>query len=158
MQGSATRIVLRCMCLAGAVVAGCSSEKVAPVGEVDGVVTLDGKPLERARIEFHPNPADGVSGLRSTAETDHEGRFSLKCDDGRAGAVVAEHRVTVHDLLQYEGIKAESKHSPDYGSGELRPPPRARFPDTFSDLGRTPLRKKVKIGKQTIDVELKSRP
>jgi hypothetical protein len=137
--------------------AGCGPSGVQ-LGEVEGVVVLDGKPLQNAEVQFIPEPGQATDAPRSTAVTDDQGRFKLVCDDGRQGAVVGLHRAVLRDLNQYEAFVPVDKHSPDYGYVDDRPRARSRFPDHYGDLSRTPLRKEVKAGKQTIDVELKSRP
>jgi hypothetical protein len=74
---------------------GCGgSIKVAPVS---GTITLNGKPLANATVTFqpigskeNPNPGRGSFGV-----TDANGKYTLKYDDGRSGAVVGKHRVAV---------------------------------------------------------------
>ena len=72
---------------------------------VSGVVTLDGKPLDGARVTFMPRPgADGlVAGPDSAGETDAEGRFSLATSDGQPGAVTSTHRVRIK-TQKYERV------------------------------------------------------
>jgi len=47
---------------------------------LEGVVTMDGKPLAEATISFQPAP--GNTGGSSGAATDGEGRFSIPHDKG----------------------------------------------------------------------------
>src|SRR5262245_18646743 len=78
-----------------AAVVGCSGgPKYAPVS---GVITLDGKPYGNAVVSFQPigEGGDPNPGRGSSAYTDENGRFVLKCVDGRDGAVVAKHRVRI---------------------------------------------------------------
>src|SRR6266850_1587756 len=87
------------MFFAGALVvsmAGCGSGggKYAPVS---GVVTLNGKPYGEAVVTFqpfatkeHPDPGRGSSG-----DTDPNGRFVLKTDDLKNGAVIGQHQVRI---------------------------------------------------------------
>ena len=64
------------------------------VAEVEGVVKLNGQPLDRIQVEFWPVGA----GVRSVGTTDSSGRFKLMTDDGtREGAVVGSHKVVLHD-------------------------------------------------------------
>lgn len=64
--------------------------KFAPV---QGTVTLDGKPLDNILVEFWPE-----NGPKSFAETDSQGRFALKTEDGvKDGAAVGSHTVTLKD-------------------------------------------------------------
>jgi len=64
---------------------------------VSGVVLVDGEPYTKAVVSFQPlgtaeNPAPGRG---SSAYTDEQGRFVLKCDDGTNGAVVGKHRIRI---------------------------------------------------------------
>lgn len=74
---------------------GCSdAPKFAPVS---GVVTLDGKPYALGVVSFQPmgtkeNPNPGRG---SSAFTDANGKFSLKCDGTMDGAIVGKHLVRI---------------------------------------------------------------
>jgi hypothetical protein len=76
-----------------AAVVGCGGPKFAPVS---GVVSLDGKPYDKAVVSFQPigtsnNPNPGRG---SSAYTDANGRFVLVSDDNK-GAVVGKHLVRI---------------------------------------------------------------
>ncbi len=77
--------------------AGCSGEPYS-VAAVSGRVTLNGKPLDHAGVNFSPLATKGslAPGPGSYAITDAEGRFSLKVvgTDAR-GAVVGKHKVSI---------------------------------------------------------------
>jgi len=85
---------LAAVALVGAV-AGCSgTDGFAPVS---GVVTLDGVPYAKAVVSFQPlgtkdNPTPGRG---SSAYTDANGRFVLKCDNTIDGARVGRHQVRI---------------------------------------------------------------
>jgi hypothetical protein len=148
------------LCLVFAVLlttVGCGSDYV-PLAEVEGTVTLDGKPLEGAEVQFVPEPGKAVIAPRSTGRTNEQGQFKLVCDDGRSGAMLGEHRVAVMDLKAYGDTPPSVEKGARYESADALPQPKFRFGQIYSDLTRTPLRKEVKAGKQTIDVELKSSP
>jgi hypothetical protein len=73
---------------------GCGSSAYVPVS---GVVTLNGKAVKNCVVQFqpmatadNPNPGRGSSG-----KTDENGRFTLKCDDGRPGAAIGKHRIRI---------------------------------------------------------------
>src|SRR5437870_3164880 len=72
--------------------------------DVQGTVTLNGKPIHNVQVEFLPDPEQGTHGPRSEGVTDQEGRFLLTCDNGRTGAVPGTHRVLVTDLARWEDI------------------------------------------------------
>jgi hypothetical protein len=77
--------------------AGCggSGPRFAPVS---GIVTLDGKPYDNAVVVFQPIASKGNinPGMGSSAYTDANGRYVLKCMDNRnSGAVVGLHLVQI---------------------------------------------------------------
>lgn len=80
-----------------ALLMGCGGDmKVAPVS---GIVTLDGKPLDRASVVFKPE----AGGRPSFGVTDAEGRFSLAYSMNEDGAEVGPAIVTISTKLQAEG-------------------------------------------------------
>src|SRR5438045_3919382 len=76
--------------------AGCGqSYKTAPVS---GRVTLDGKPLANATVQFYPVAAPGTDpGPTSLGHTDEDGRYTLSFVDSAAtkGALVGKHKVFI---------------------------------------------------------------
>jgi hypothetical protein len=147
---------------------GCQREQ--PYGEVEGVVTLDNKPLTKAEVVFFPDPAKGTTGRRSTAVTDEQGRYRLASDKGRAGAPIGFHRVCINDLIG-AGIGPEAPVLPEEGEEKgpagpagLKAPrragqnmPKSRFPKAYTNAAETPFRDiEVKEGAQVIDLSLKS--
>jgi hypothetical protein len=60
---------------------------------VVGLVTLDGKPLERGEIRFVPDAGQGNSGPQSIGTLGPGGAFTLFGPGGRVGAVPGPHRV-----------------------------------------------------------------
>lgn len=109
-------------------VSGCGGTKLV---DVQGTVTLNGKPLDNAQVQFLPDPGQKTAGIRSTGDTDEEGRFKLICDDKRGGAAVGMHRVLVVDLKQWEGIRPGREDS----NKPLKP---SRIPARYSDALKTP--------------------
>jgi hypothetical protein len=110
--------------------AGCGGQRLA---EVEGTVTLDGKPLENVRVEFLPDPERQTTGPRSTGVTDAQGRFRLVCENQQSGAVVGTHRVLVTDLKQWEGLSARREDA----DKPLKP---SRVPARYTDVGKTPFK------------------
>ncbi len=73
-----------------------------PVAPVNGVVTLNGKPVADMVVTFTPIPGktatvgeDNQPGKSATGNTDAEGKFTLSTYDRNDGALVGEHKVTV---------------------------------------------------------------
>ena len=96
-----TPIMMRrtlCLIAAALVVAGCGP-KGPDVQFVEGVVTLDGKPLDGAAVAFVPVDKAGIS---AAGKTDADGRFRLNATQGKKygkGTVVGEYVVTVTKTL-----------------------------------------------------------
>lgn len=116
--------------------AGCSS---SDIGKVTGTVTLDGKPLEYAKLEFFPQPAGGLSSGR----TDKDGHYQLYFGRDEMGAKVGEH------LVQIRTAGAGPSEG-DYGSSAPEKIP-LKY-NTKSELKAT-----VKPGSNTIDFDLESK-
>lgn len=85
---TALTIVLACL-----VAVGCSGKRreLPPLGEVTGVVSLDGRPLPRAAVSFVPYER----GNGSYGTTDEGGRYTLQYAVNHPGAVVGRHRVEI---------------------------------------------------------------
>jgi hypothetical protein len=81
-----------------AVIAGCGSAQ--GLQRVTGKVTLDGKPLEGAAVEFQPT-AQG--GSPSYGVTDAGGAFKLMFTIDKEGAMLGDHTVRISKT---EGAKA----------------------------------------------------
>ncbi len=115
------------------------------MGQVRGVVTIDGKPLDTARVMFMPDPTGGNAGGHSEAMTDKDGSYDLifSRDVEKHGAIVGAHRVVIEDTAAEES------------RGEFR---KNRVPPPYRTPSETPLRFEVQSGEQTIDIELNSKP
>lgn len=93
-------LVLVIVCFVASTVLAPSSptEGLPPLGGVTGTVTLDGKPLESAMVEFEPmtdfQKGEGTKIPASFGRTDKSGNFSLTVT-GIDGAAVGKHRVRV---------------------------------------------------------------
>lgn len=87
------------------VVLGCSSGGGPALGKVSGVVTLDGKPVEGAGLEFI---SDG--GGVAYGKTDSAGRYYMSFGSSRTGAVVGKNqvRITASDKVTVGDKKYES--------------------------------------------------
>ena len=83
------------LCSAALLGCGDSQRSVVPVA---GRVTLDGRPLSGAGVNFQPLARAGetLAGRGSFAYCDDDGRFELETVDGRPGAVVTLHQVRIY--------------------------------------------------------------
>lgn len=133
-----TRVTLLALGLLGA--CGCGPRTV--YGEVEGVVTVNGKPLPKAEVRFMPEPGGG-SNTRAIGYTDANGRYTLALDDGKSGIAVGNYVVCLADPSAKRPQSGPAK-------GRLSAP---RFAAEFTDASRTPLRGfTVQTGRQTIDI------
>ncbi len=114
---------VKCCWLLGAVLAvGCSRSglNLAPV---EGVVTIDGKPVADAGVFF--TPTDPKLGPPAMGTTDAEGKFALSTAN-HEGAVIGDHRVAISKdeataIPQRRGFPVyQMKHyvPPNFGDAE----------------------------------------
>jgi hypothetical protein len=120
------------------------------MAEVKGTVRLNGKPMAKVMVEFVP---DAKTGARSIGATDENGHYTLVCDDQRAGALVGPHRVLLRDLAVY-GDKVMGRKWENVGTPGGPPAIKSRIPAHYESTAKTPLKKDVKEGPQTIDLDV----
>jgi len=130
---------------------GCFSGS-SDMGQVSGVVTLGGEPLEGARVSFYPSGGRGSLGV-----TDETGRYELTYLRNEKGAVVGKHQVTistfVQDEIDYRGDTAGE--SGDGGNHEkvTKGHPET-LPEKYCDLKKTELTAMVEAGANELNFEL----
>ena len=135
--------------------AGCGEPRPA-LAEVEGTVTLDGKPVAGAGIVFHP---DGLPAERwsSSGISDDAGRYRLVCVNGSAGACVGRHRVTVQERQAEPTINIDTRT--ERAPGERSAPQKLpRFPPAYAAPSSSPLIVEVTAGQGTYDLRLTTRP
>ena len=98
------------------IIAGCNRGGLHLV-PVDGVVTLDGKPVADAGVLF--SPADPKMGPPASGTTDADGKFTLATNN-RSGAAVGDHAV----VIAREEVKVipQSRGFPIYETKHIIPP------------------------------------
>jgi hypothetical protein len=89
--------------------------RVAPVS---GRITLDGKPLANALVTFAPMGTKGQMevGPTAAARTDADGRYALKIDPKKPGAVVGHCRIYINTPLDERAKAAAKEPPPDVGA------------------------------------------
>jgi hypothetical protein len=108
---------------------GCGSPY--KVGPVSGKVTMDGKPLPKVVVTFAPiGSKENMSpGPTASAVTDAEGRYVLKLDARRSGAVVGKCRVYITSRLDDRAqVGADEPDSP----GPFRRTAKEKIPPKYS--------------------------
>ena len=124
---------------------GCGSGN--SLAKVEGIVTLDDKPLADIRVNFQPENRSDEGAMGSFGLTDASGKFVLQTSDSKTqGAAVGRHRVILADKL------AEDAEDSDAG---IRKGPKSRIPARYA---REELHFEVKPGvKNQADQKLTSK-
>lgn len=78
------------LALSSLVIAGCGSAQGPALANVHGTVARHGAPVVGAIVMFIP-----ALGTPSSGKTDEAGRFELRYNDGRLGAVLGKHSVSI---------------------------------------------------------------
>jgi hypothetical protein len=124
MSREFARIGLLVMGLVGLV--GCGESGGPSVQYVEGVVTLDGEPIEGVAVGFSPVKPD--SGTPAVGMTDANGVFKLTATAAgkhEAGTGVGEYNVTFSKVKTTGGSEVTSSKDPNYGKTDTsnRPAP-----------------------------------
>lgn len=122
-------------------VMGCSQNAGPELGYVEGNVTLDGKPLDGAEVQFEPSDA-----RPSVAFTDENGHYVLQFTGTRNGATVGSHVVRI---LSARGSSGGEGDGPFV---KARP---ELLPAKYHD--KSTLTAEVQSGNNTIDFDLQSK-
>lgn len=118
------------------VLTGCGGKPAT----VSGVVTLDGKPLQRGTVGFTPV----ASGMRAAGVIESDGRYSLRTNRD-AGLEIGEYEVTV----------VSREPGPENAQGPPMPGPYIT-PQHYAVESTSGLKFKVDGGSNTIDIALTS--
>jgi hypothetical protein len=130
--------------------AGCGKAPPPDIVEVEGVIRLGGRPLNKAEVRFIPLVDHGPEYV-ARGVTDAAGRFKLTCN-GQSGACAGENRVLVVEAeippqLLGEAAQVElAKYFQQLGG---RPLPRK-----YGDLTGSPLTANVSGKQKKYDFEL----
>jgi hypothetical protein len=90
---------------------GCGKQD-AELVPVTGTLTIKGQPAGGIMLRFMPDAVESNNGPSSSAITDENGQFTLKCDDGRDGAVPGNHVVTFVDMEEERAAQGEEASKP----------------------------------------------
>jgi hypothetical protein len=141
-QGSQVLLVSLCLTL-GIVLAGCNSSGLN-LASVEGVVTLDDKPVPEAAGLFLPD--DPAMGPPASGTTDAEGRFTLNTVNW-PGAPVGSHKVAIS--RDETKIIPQRRGFPLYKTTYLIPP-------KYADTQSSGLVANVTDGENTLNFSLSS--
>ncbi|MDD3470253.1 MAG: carboxypeptidase-like regulatory domain-containing protein [Thermoguttaceae bacterium] len=150
-------LVALCICIVFSLV-GCTRNPMKAV-DVQGVVTLDGTPVEGATVTFKDS-----SNLFASGRTDAQGRYFLNMPGSPVpGIKEGEYKVTIRktdadstpakswEELEARG-KSDSKEAP-----QVAKPPKELLPVQYKDFGKSGLTASVKEATQDCNFELKSK-
>ena len=128
---------------------GCSGVKTPPVGQVGGIVTLDGQPLTKGQVQFLPDSSKGTKGRMAVGLIGSDGRFKLTAFKPGDGALVGFHKVLI---ICEEEMPAFDPKSPP-------PPPKSLIPVRYTDANTSGFTAEVKsAAKNDFTFALESRP
>jgi hypothetical protein len=130
-------------------VSGCSGSNLPPVGQVGGVVTLDGQPLTKGHVQFMPDSSKGTKGRMAVGLIGADGRFKLTAFKPGDGALVGFHKVVI--ICEEDMPAFDPKVAP--------PPPKSLIPVRYTDANTSGFTAEVKsAGKNDFTFALESRP
>jgi hypothetical protein len=132
-----------------ALAAGCKAPP-PPIVAVEGVVRLDGQPLNKAAVRFIPQIDCGPEYI-AVGVTDESGRFTLTCK-GQPGACACINQVLVLETELPPGYRSDKGHAElahYFQSLGGRP-----LPAKYGNLVDSPLTADVKAGQKNYDFDL----
>ena len=129
-------------CFAVLVLSGCGQTSGPDLATVTGTVTLDGKPVPNARVEFSPS-----EGRPSVGTTNAEGVYELQFSVDKSGAMVGSHHVK---------ITTERGATGGEGGEPLVPGSKELLPSTYNT--KSHLTAEVTPGENVVDFPLTSSP
>jgi hypothetical protein len=144
---------LNLICFIGLII-GCGSGG-PKLNFVEGVVTVEGKPIANASVTF--SPVSG-SGLSSVGSTDGSGKYVLMSagGDGGVGAVEGVYEVAVSKTDLPASSSGSNQGSSDEPPARIAVMPKAEIPAEYSNPKTSGLRATVIAGKNTdVNFDLK---
>lgn len=141
------------------VAGGCGSGDMVPV---EGVVTLDGQPLEGAAVSFVPDQ----KGRPAQGETDAAGKFTLSTAAAGDGVVPGKYKVGVSKMEKPSGGAAGAAGAAPEGQVQLSGPPMGKgspplpkslVPGKYVNPNTSEITVVVEKGMAPVQIELKSK-
>jgi len=137
------------------VAAGCGG-----MAKVEGVVTLDGKPVPGALVIFSPQ---GGTGDSADGFTDTSGKFTL-ATKGKAGVKAGTYKVTVskadtskEPMKPEDAMKMMKKAAPVPGGLGAPVTSKNELPGKYASADKTPLTVTIPPSESPIKIELSSK-
>lgn len=122
---------------------GCDQGPPGGVSQpVNGIITINSVPAENIQVRFQPDPAKGGKGPGAIGTSGADGKYTLKTDDGRDGALIGWYIVSLTDL---DAGRAEQ------GEKEKK----SRVSEMYQSTTKSPLSVEVKAGSNNIPLDAK---
>lgn len=128
---------------------GCGPSDQPELGEVTGVITLDGKPLSGIAVVFQP-----ANGRPARGTTDAEGKYELTYIRQTKGTKVGPNRVEIAPSEEGEADESEADDGESQPARKQSKSAKPKIPARYN--ARTELNADVKAGKNTFDFKLES--
>lgn len=119
-----------CLSALGLAIAGCGRSDLPELGKVQGIVTLDGKPLPGVIVQFAPQ-----KGRIAVANADENGKYDLTYVSGVKGTQTGTNTVSV---VWPDGVEGTAAIPAKYGAN-------------------SELKTDVKPGKNTFDISMQTK-
>lgn len=127
--------------------AGCGGG-AAPTIPVNGIVTLDDKPLDNAAVTFYAE----AGGLGGSARTGSDGKFVIMAGDGKSkGLVPGKYKVTVSKIA---GTVTDEPPVAAVTEADIK----NDLPPIYSNPAQTKLSYSVTGDGKPIEIKLESKP
>lgn len=139
--------LLLCLCF---LVVGCNSKRLPTIVKAEGIVTLDGNPVENATISFISEKTD----YHAVGNTNAQGKFAMRISrseyNGKVGACPGVYKVEI--------IKSVIGNAGGTSTGEAVVNLRNELPAKYATIGTSELVVTVPDeGSDKLDFELKSK-
>jgi len=128
--------------------------------KVEGVVTLDDKPVEGANVSFHP---EGGKGTPASSMTDSSGRFTVS-GPGKAAFTPGTYKVTVTKTDVEIAAKDLKPGTPEYvkymekkAKQKEKGGPKSLIPEKYGELKKTPFEVKIPTDGKAVELKLSSK-
>ena len=130
------------------------------MGQVSGIVTIDGKPMANRMVVFVPK----AGGQTSTATTNSEGKYEL-LGASTKGALIGLHTVSISSVREATAAAVDYSQMPSDSAEYASQGDPAAYKKAAEFKEVIPVRyntkselvEEVKSGKNTIDFDLKSK-
>ncbi|MDR1140152.1 MAG: hypothetical protein LBL62_00570 [Planctomycetaceae bacterium] len=139
------------------ILSGCRSGVSFPVEAVEGIVTLDGQPVEGAVLTFVP--VHSTEGKAAYARTDETGIYKLTAFNGgksRAGTMTGHYIVSILKEVPVREPTAKELSDQAEKGIEISIPLRSVIPERYNDAATSGLTAEIVKGKNIVHFDLKS--